>query len=303
MLERFQHNFYLALARNEILSRKGTAFQEFFVEVGHLCWHPDFEGRRAQGSIVDRKCDGYRPSSATVFQCYGPRETKPGPLCTKIAEDYEGAVGNHKSTPIKNWVLVHNDWEELPTTAHETVIRLREKYNVPIEVCAPQNLISLIMELPLNKLMLLFPHGLDTKDLRKIQYQDIDELIASIGPLTPEPLTSGVQAPSAKKLAHNNFSDGVIGILKGGFLVHPRFSAYFADTSRAVVGNRIAEKFKKLYAAQKMAGVEADQVFFALVEALGGLATSKLRSAAIVGLVSYMFHTCEIFEDVPKAAT
>ena len=89
------------------------------------------------------------------------------------------------------------------------------------------------------------------------------------------------------------------GILRGSFIVQRRFANYFADTSRAEVGNRLAEKFKRLYAEKKAQGIDADQIFFALTEAVGGLACEKVRRAAIVGLVTYMFHSCEIFEDAP----
>jgi hypothetical protein len=299
-LERFELNFYAALARNELLKRRGSAFQDFFIQVGHYCWAPDFEGRRAQGRLGDKKCDGYKPSDQTVFQCYGPRDMQPRPLCNKINEDYRGAVDNHKHTPIRKWVLVHNDHEELPTEAHELVIRLRgAKGGIPIEIWGPDTLLGLIMELPREKLILLFPNGLATDDLRKIRYRDIDELVQSVGELSIDSPEPNVDAPSSQKIAHNGFSDPVTAILKAGFLVQRRFAGYFADTSRAVVGNRLADKFKRLYADMKSQGMDSDQIFFALVDAVGGLACEKPRRAAIIGLVTYMFHSCEIFEDAP----
>lgn len=301
MLARFELNFYGALARNEILSRRGSSFQDFFVEVGHHSWAPDFEGRRPQGRIGDKKCDGYRPSSQTVFQCYGPREMRPPVLVAKIEDDYRGAVNNHQHTPIKHWVLVHNDFEDLPTTAHEKVIELRnEDGAVPIDIWGPLALLTLVMGLPREKLALLFPNGLDADDLRKIQYRDIDDLIQGLGDPSYDPSIANVDAPTSKKIMHNNFSEEVTGILKAGYLVQRRFTEYFADTSRAEVGNRLASNFKRIYASKRDAGLEADQIFFALTDAVGGLACEKPRRAAIIGLVTYMFHTCEIFEDVPK---
>ena len=299
-LEQLELNFYAALARNELLKRRGSAFQDFFVEVAHHSWGPDFEGRRAQGRVGDKKCDGYRPSEQAVFQCYAPRDMQPRPLCEKINNDYCGAVGNHDYTPIRKWVLVHNDHEELPTEAHELIIKLRGAKNaIPIEIWGPDHLLALIVELPREKLTLLFPNGLAADDLRKIQYRDIDELVRSIGELSIDSPEPNVDPPSSQKIAHNGFSDPVAAILKAGFLVQRRFADYFADTSRAVVGNRLAEKFKQLYAHMKSQGRDADQIFFALTDAVGGLACERPRRAAIVGLVTYMFHSCDIFEDAP----
>jgi hypothetical protein len=302
-IDRFEFNFYTALARLELLKRQANAFQEFFVDVAHYKWAPDFEGRRPQGAVGDKKCDGYRPSDQTVFQCYAPRQMFPRPLCSKIKEDYFGALRHGQTTPIKKWALVHNDHDELPTEAHELIIKLRRRIAcVSIDVMGPTHLLSLIMELPREKLMLLFPQGLSGKDLRSISYRDIDDLIASLGGLEPEHGGERPDPPSSEKIAFNRFSDDVASILRTGFLVQRRFFDYFASTSRSTVGNRLAEKFKKLYAARAAAGDDADQIFWALAEAVGGLATERPRRAAIIGLIAYMFHSCDIFENPPKLA-
>jgi hypothetical protein len=52
-IDHFEINFFGLLARYELGRRKGTGFQDLFVEIGHLRWAPDFEGRRPQGSIGD----------------------------------------------------------------------------------------------------------------------------------------------------------------------------------------------------------------------------------------------------------
>lgn len=299
-IDHFEFKFYAALARNELLKRQGTAFQDFFVEVAHHSWSPDFEGRRPQGSVGDKKCDGYRPSDETVFQCYAPRQMLPRPLCSKIKEDYFGALRHCPTTPISKWTLVHNDHEQLPTEAHELILKLRRRVaRISIDVIGPENLLQLIMALPTERLMLLFPHGLSGKDLRAISYRDIDELIGSLGRLEAELGGERPDPPSAEKIAHNKFSDEVALILKTGYIVQRKFFDYFASTSRSTVGNRLAEKFKKLYAARVSAGDDADQIFWALAEAVGGLATEKPRRAAIIGLIAYMFHSCDIFENPP----
>lgn len=59
----------------------------------------------------------------------------------------------------------------------------------------------------------------------------------------------------------------------------------------------MAEKFKKLYVQEKETADDADQIFFSLADAVGGLSCAKPRRAAIVGLIAYMLHSCEIFED------
>ncbi|AJA10834.1 hypothetical protein SKP52_19830 [Sphingopyxis fribergensis] len=47
--------------------------------------HPgDFQPVRPYGPRGDLKCDGYRASDGTVFQCYAPDTMKVDPLLAKI---------------------------------------------------------------------------------------------------------------------------------------------------------------------------------------------------------------------------
>src|SRR5258708_5858476 len=102
-LERFELSFYAALARNELLKRRGSSFQDFFIEVGHHRWAPDFEGRRTQGRVGDKKCDGYKPSDQTVFQCYAPRDTCSGLIETAQCPSIELRRLTGRSRSWKNF--------------------------------------------------------------------------------------------------------------------------------------------------------------------------------------------------------
>ena len=79
-----------------------------------------------------------------------------------------------------------------------------------------------------------------------------------------------------------------------------RFTEYFGDTSRLDTGNRIAERFRREYALRRGNGQSPPQIFFGLLNMVGqGLDCEPKRQAAIIGLIAYLFHTCEIFEPVP----
>jgi hypothetical protein len=159
---RLEFSFYAILARYTLLRHHSTAFQSFFVEVGKYRWGSDFEGRRPQGPLGDKKCDGYQPSTQTVFQSYAPRAMDAKALTEKIEEDFNGAIAHRATTPMKRWILVHNDHDELPTTAHELIISLREKHkgDIEIEVWGPERLLEITMDISPTGLRLLFPEGM-----------------------------------------------------------------------------------------------------------------------------------------------
>lgn len=303
-LDRYDQLFYLGQAKYEIFRRQGQAFQDFFVEVGMYRWGSDFEGRRSQGRIGDKKCDGYHVPTQTVYQCYAPRALQAKELIQKITEDFNGAYDNRSHTPLKAWALVHNDSDELPTTAHELIIALRKKHSAEIEIktIGPTLFLTLVMEIELPKLKLLFPSAISSADLRRINFADIDQLLEAIGPINLPTEMPSMEVPSMRKLSHNGFSDGVAAMLKSGLIVQPRFEQYFRETSRSSIGEQLAERFRKLYMIKRDLLPDSDRLFFEIFEVVGGLAHAKARRAVVIGLVSYLFHTCEIFENPPNGA-
>jgi hypothetical protein len=58
----------------------------------------------------------------------------------------------------------------------------------------------------------------------------------------------------------------------------------------------VSERFKREYRRRKEAGQTAKQIFFGLVELGGGLDCDEKRSSALLGLMGYLFFSCEIFE-------
>lgn len=302
MIDTVEFNFF-ALQADLALSKKlGTEFQDFFVSVASAIWGADFEPRRPQGSIGDRKCDGYRVSTKTVFQSYAPRSIEAKAIEGKIQEDFSGAL-EHFKQEMKGWTLVHNDWAGLPTTSHELVMSLRSQHaHLTIESWGPDVLKQEIMTLPANKLRVLLPGVPSALELRRIAFKEIEELVRVIETEDPKYDLSTPLAPSPTKLEYNSLSGHITGLLKAGEISATKFRDYFSETSRVETGNRIADKFNRDYKRRREAGHAPDQIFFGLVELAGGLDCDKPTQAAVIGLLAYLFHTCDIFEDMPRAS-
>jgi len=291
---------YLLHARYELGNRLGTSFQDFFAALASHRWGTDFEARRAQGSLGDGKCDGFHVPDGRVFQCYAPRRMEARELLAKIREDFAGAKAEFGSR-MRGWTLVHNDDEGLPKEAHDLIIRLREDNPaLSITVTGPEQLLQLVAELEPTSLMILLPAVPAPREIRRVQFAEIDALIKELDDLdVPVDGDCPIIEPSPEKLAHNGFASHVEEALKQGHLGAAQFERYFADTSRADSGNRVAARFKRVYADCRREGLGSDETFYALAEAVGGLAGSKARSATIIGLLAYLFHTCEVFENPP----
>lgn len=146
-----------ALLRSALLTHKGQAFEDFFTRCGTILWGQDFEPWRPQGRLGDRKCDGYRASDKTVFQCYAPDHFVASAVASKIREDFVGAHANF-GADIRKWVFVHNQDTGIPAEAGQLVVDLRAKHpSIEIEIWAPSNLSQQLLKLPSSDLGNLFP--------------------------------------------------------------------------------------------------------------------------------------------------
>lgn len=298
MIEAVERNFYAVLAESALLRKQGEEFQGFFVDVATALWGADFEGRRPQGRLGDKKCDGYRVSTKAVFQCYAPRTMEAKTLEKKISDDFDGAK-KHFGDRMQEWILVHNDWDELPTTSHEMIISLRENNKeIKIEVWGPRILFQNIMGLEADKLRILFPGVPGAKELLRVNFAEIDALVKLIDQTDPDPSLEVPTAPSQNKISHNDLPEHVAALLRTEQIVANRFAAYFADTSRAEVGNRVSDRFKREYRTRQNLGQDPQQIFHGLIELAGGLDCEPKRRTTVIGLIAYLFHCCDIFEDV-----
>jgi len=76
------------------------------------------------------------------------------------------------------------------------------------------------------------------------------------------------------------------------------FSRSLTDVQR---GERVAEGFRHHYASLRDNGTEANRIFDLLLEYAGWAAQGTARgNTAVLGVLSYFFHRCDIFENPPR---
>lgn len=166
---------FAVLLENVLLKETGQAFEDFFVKAGTTLWKQDFEPWKPQGSLGDMKCDGYRVSDKTVFQCYAPEQFIASKVSGKIKFDFTGArdkLGNH----MEKWVFVHNQKDGLPAAAAKLVLELREEHpDITIETWTPDTLIQQLLALPESELGSLFPTIAKEQNFSKAVWEILED--------------------------------------------------------------------------------------------------------------------------------
>ena len=299
-LNNLQRIFYQNLAENRLLDHEGQAFEDFFVDAARRCWGDDFEPVRAYGKRGDLKCDGYRKSTSTIYQCYAPRRADSAKVHTKITVDFGGALGVWQAK-MKAWAITLNDRQGLDALATQEVAALREKHqHVTITTVLPIEIVNMILSLDVENLAGLLGIEVSERDtaLTRVAFSDLGAVIGEIAGLDPSPSLAAIIPPSANKIKFNSLGDEIAGLLRQGDLLASHVDEYFRSSGRIEVGDRLGALMKFNYDSMKNAGHDTTQIFHGLINLCGGLDRPKRKGIAVLAVVAYYFHKCDIFENV-----
>ncbi|MEO8724168.1 MAG: ABC-three component system protein [Sphingobium sp.] len=281
---------------NAFLRERGKAFETLFARIMAHAFPGDFQPVRPYGPKGDLKCDGFRASDGTVFQCYAPDAMKLEPLLAKVAEDFAGALV-HWTTKMQRWEFVHNDSRGLPAEAVRNLAALNTANpNVALAVCGEAELRLIALSLALHQLEDLFGAVPSGRVLEKLDFGALRPVLLAIQRQEPDAEPS-LTAPSAAKLEHNALSQDAAGLLRQGRRREQLVEAFFAGWPDPDLGEEIAQAFRVRYQALKAVGLSPDDIFGELQAFAGGMTGEPARQGAVLAVLSYFFERCDIFED------
>lgn len=97
--------------KNKVLQSDGNAFEAFFSQI-MTCANVNFQQVKPQGSIGDRKNDGFDKTTGTYYQVYAPEDisTKEKAALEKLSTDFNGLYEYWQDIcPIRRFFFVIND--------------------------------------------------------------------------------------------------------------------------------------------------------------------------------------------------
>lgn len=299
-MDKLQKSIYTDRFLLAYRSLKGIAFQDWFVRLAGYSFGADFEEIRSYGRYGDKKCDGFRVSSGTVFQCYAPYETKEAELIAKVAEDFNGAL-LHWGDDMREWIFVHNDSRGLPPNAVQQVKKLREMHApLKIAIWSEPELFDLFNGLDSSKLLVLFGPAASIATIDRLVMPDLVPIIEALAQREPDVNDPPLTPPSPGKLARNALSTESDLFLQMGRRKSALVETYFRKSPRAELGERIAEAFRKRYAELKAFDLPVEEIFKHLQE-YAGFGGEPRQQGAALAVLAYFFDSCDIFEDSTDA--
>ncbi len=297
----FDLYFDLALATNN-----QAKFEEWFAEMAACVFGTDFELIKAGGHDGDKKSDGRRVSTQTVYQCYAPESPKTfaEKAKKKIADSFPEVTEYWPD--LKEWVLVHNNAEGMPTTASDALEELRKQYPaITISVPSPPRRYlkdNFHDKLSLQQLIDLYPAA--SRNFLAVTMEDVRPLLKRViaeKTVHSDPTAFG-ELPDESKLDFNALSPDAKHDLTRARPHVDIVDRYLSGMSNPQHASVIQTQMRSKYEEARGLGHNPDEILGKLLTFVGGDGTPTISAAAYV-ILTYYFDACDIFENVPSGVT
>lgn len=295
--------------RLKIYESNGQAFEDLFSKVMESK-NPNFKRVKPQGSLGDRKNDGYDQIQGKYYQAYGPEDLKNNvaDAMAKLEDDFSGLIAYWDSiSKVREYYFVLNDRFKGTYPGIEKKLSLiKEKHrNDGLEVCT--TLLTKEIEdtfLSLTDDNIIWIVGLipDPSNIRTLDYSILSEIISHVMKYQGEYMAPGrlIVPDYYEKISFNRLSDIVKDLLKGANYVHGAIDDYFKYNSD-YAKQALRDKMNEIYLESKSKFSETelennDVIFFDILDKVSPDSDLSTKNASLV-VISYFFESCDIFED------
>lgn len=296
---------YLAriLLKNKIFEADKQEYENLFVKVMGLN-SSTFKAVKPQGSIGDRKNDGFDSKSGTYYQVYAPEDLQGNEERTikKLKEDFEGLYNhwNDPLSPIKFFKYVIKDnYKGAYPTVFSTLKSIQQQFKIETDAFLAKDLEQVVMNLSDDDLVAVVGIIPDPNLILSVEYNIVHEVIDYLmkfeAPYQPDTLPENPDF--LNKISFNNLSKTVSIFLQNGRQQGYVIDDYFQYNS-SYSKDEIKLRFIKLYEdgmnIMTDSETKTDEVFFYIAKEASPNKTSGVRSAVYV-LMAYYFEYCDIF--------
>lgn len=308
--------------KNKILSADAQVFENLFTEIMGYA-RAAFLQVKPQGSLGDRKNDGFEPNVGRYFQVYAPENVlaKESAAINKLEGDFDGLKSfwaNLYPVGIKEYFFVLNDKYKgaFPTT-YKALADLQKKHGLDkAEVFACKHLEDVVFgELKDEHIYAVVGFLPDSSTIVKVDYSVLTEVVAHVLSNTPSNAVQGkyVSPEFGTKLVFNNLKVAASFLTAGSYQVSAveSFFNLNADFARHAVRQSLNDMYVNAtmqgFVTDPISGLTAqDQIYFDVLASATPNSFAAAKGAtqkAVQVLLSYFFESCDIFEEPTSVTT
>ena len=288
---------------NQFSTKFDNEFENWFSDLARKL-HPGGDCQPVRLTQGDGKIDVYVIRDQLVYQCYAPQSYSPTKAASKIVCDFWGA-NDHLDGKMNCWIFVHNHpTGRLDKDSVKAINNLKsevteKKIEVRILAWGKEDLWTQLLErLDYNQLRDLFgePNPVE------LDYACLESLLLSLEAVDYQPDLEAPIQPDVDKLNFNDLGPSIQTFIRMARGVDWKVGDYFDRCPNPELGENIAERFRKRYKRfRTIDQLPPDDIFSRLQGEAGWKPTpDPKRQLASMAILSYFFHKCDIFENVPS---
>lgn len=307
--------------RNKVLSADAQAFENLFTSVMAYA-RSDFQQVKPQGSIGDRKNDGFEPAIGRYYQVYAPEDAqeKESAAIKKLEGDFAGLKaywGGVFPAGIKEYFFVLNDkYKGAYPTTHAALAKLQKDHglsNAQVFACKHLEEVA-FSELQEDQLLVIVGGIPDAATIVRVDYTVLTEVVQHVLAHPPENAVKGklVSPEFEAKLIFNDLKVAASFLTAGSYQASTVES--FFDLNTNFARQAVRQSLNDMYIRATTHGFTADpisgftvqdQIYFDVLASatpniLSGSKGAVLKAVQV--LMSYFFESCDIFEEPTNAS-
>ncbi|MCI9592105.1 MAG: hypothetical protein HFG42_16490 [Lachnospiraceae bacterium] len=309
----FAYKFiYEKIFENSLLRSTGDGFQQLVYRLLDTLY-PNFEKIDVQGSLGDRKNDGYIRGQGVFYQVYGPKDsaintTSQSTAVKKMPEDFyvlKKHIDSGHWEPITKYIFVFKVWRGTYPEVMETLSSL-EKANPAIgfEICDIDHLLRLFNQLTLDKMAFVTNCYVPEPDFDIVSFQVMGEIINHLNSLGSSMNLDITKDPPdfEKKIMFNHLARIQADNLRVASYKIQELDDYLSSFEGNDTADYLCSIFKKLYSESLIQYPDNPIMQFQYILESCHLPHIDKRQLQIVETNSYVmiakyFETCDIFEE------
>lgn len=284
----------------KIYQKDGYEFQNFFTKIMNK-YDSEFIAIKTQGSIGDRKNDGYIPSKGIYYQVYAPESIDATEAISKIENDLDGLIEywNDKS-PIKEFNFVMNDkYKGAYPTINAKILEVGKKYNITAKLLLASQIENIFFQLKDEEIVEILGNTICIP-IENLSFSSLNDVIEGIMKL-PFKINESLIEPAEmeEKIKFNNLNTEVSNILNQHSIYIGQLEEYFSnkgDFEREKVQQILTEIYEDAIHNISDDVTDANSIrFFYIVDKITPEKANISIMNAIYILMAYYFEACDIF--------
>lgn len=287
--------------QNRVLKANGNSFEELFTLVMQSA-NPNFIQVKPQGSLGDKKNDGFDSTTGIYYQVYAPEDLSAteNRAVQKLHTDFKGLKCYWPTInyPVKEfYYVVNNKYQGVGPGLLKNIKDLQtENPNIKIGLFLNnhlQNVFESLEDIKISDIIGFVPCA----DITMLEMDVLHNVIEHImNTKVDSALPTIPNNPNFnKKIEFNGLSSEIASMMRTALINATSVDDYFANNNN-FLRDELRNRFNGLYLSAKKSISEPDKIFAEVYALSCPQKVTQAHANAVMTLMAYYFECCDIFE-------